>query len=214
MTALPAPALPPEGGDSQKRQQILNGARRCFLERGFDATSMNDIVASAGVSKATLYAYFPSKEKLFADMVFEDRRKFSESNFSLGDEARPLRDILTDLGHQLVVLPEHPDLLNYFRMTIAAAARFPEIGRAFYEGGPHYTIRRVARLFAARMESGELKKADPELTAMQFIELVHAGNMKPCFFGMPTVAQRLGRDAVVKAAVDLFLGGMAAQAIH
>jgi AcrR family transcriptional regulator len=52
--------------DSAKRQQILDGARRCFLAQGFDGSSMNDIVLAAGVSKGTVYAYFPSKEKRFS----------------------------------------------------------------------------------------------------------------------------------------------------
>ena len=64
--------------DSAKRQQILDGARRCFLALGFDAASMNDIVKAAGVSKGTVYAYFPSKEKLFEAMVYVDRRRSAE----------------------------------------------------------------------------------------------------------------------------------------
>src|SRR5262245_57788790 len=51
--------------DSAKRRQILDGARRVFLEHGFDGASVNDIVRATGVSKGTIYAYFPSKERLF-----------------------------------------------------------------------------------------------------------------------------------------------------
>ena len=61
--------------DSQKRQQILDGARKVFLEHGFDGASMNDIVKAAGVSKGTIYAYFPSKEKLFEKLVSMDKRQ-------------------------------------------------------------------------------------------------------------------------------------------
>ena len=46
--------------ESAKRDQILNGARRCFLAQGFDGASMNDIVKAAGVSKGTVYAYCSS----------------------------------------------------------------------------------------------------------------------------------------------------------
>ncbi len=210
MTALPVPAPAADTSlEAQKRQQILDGARRCFLTNGFDGTSMNDIVAAAGVSKATLYAYFPSKEKLFAAMVFEDRRRYAENNISLGDETRPLREVLLDLAYQLVAIPRDPDMMRYFRMTLAAAGRFPEISRSFYEGGPHYTIRRLARHFEARMAKGEMRAGDPELTATQFIDLAHAGNMKPCIFGVETASDRLGREPVVTSAVDLFLRGIA-----
>src|SRR3974390_122989 len=51
--------------DNAKRQQIMEGARRIFLRDGFDGASIGDIVRAAGVSKGTLYAYFPGKEMLF-----------------------------------------------------------------------------------------------------------------------------------------------------
>src|SRR6186713_2194737 len=65
--------------DTAKRQQLMEGARRAFLEHGFDGASVGDIVRSAGISKGTLYAYYPSKEKLFEALVFEDRRKQAEA---------------------------------------------------------------------------------------------------------------------------------------
>ena len=85
-----AVSIPVSETDTAKRQQILDGARRCFLAQGFDGASMNDIVVAAGVSKGTVYAYFPSKEKLFAAMVFEDKRRHAERTVVLGrrDAAR------------------------------------------------------------------------------------------------------------------------------
>src|SRR5512134_1155074 len=68
--------------DNAKRQQVLDGARRVFLEQGFDGASINDIVKAAGVSKGTLYAYFPSKEKLFEVLVSLDKRQQVERSCS------------------------------------------------------------------------------------------------------------------------------------
>jgi len=61
----------PEGRSSEgpKRRQIIDGACRVFLERGFDAASMGEIAREAAVSKGTLYVYFKSKEELFAAIV-------------------------------------------------------------------------------------------------------------------------------------------------
>src|SRR5690349_16872873 len=55
---------PAAGQDPAKREQILEGARRVFIEMGFDAASMNDITRAAGVSKGTIYVYFANKEEL------------------------------------------------------------------------------------------------------------------------------------------------------
>src|SRR3954470_1251341 len=57
--------------DSSKRRQILDGARKVFMDLGFDAASMNEIARSAGVSKGTLYVYFADKNRLF-EAILED----------------------------------------------------------------------------------------------------------------------------------------------
>src|SRR5436190_8515930 len=123
--------------DSQKRQQILDGARKVFLEHGFDGASMNDIVKAAGVSKGTIYAYFPSKEKLFEAMVFEDKRRAVERSFGrfIGD-TRPAPEVLHDVARTMVGMLCTQPSLAYSRLVMAAAAKFPEIGRASYEAGP------------------------------------------------------------------------------
>ena len=57
------------GMDPAKRDQILDGATKVFLESGFDAASMNDICRVAGVSKGTIYVYFANKEDLFEALI-------------------------------------------------------------------------------------------------------------------------------------------------
>jgi AcrR family transcriptional regulator len=197
--------------DTAKRQQILEGARRCFLAQGFDGSSMNDIVMAAGVSKGTVYAYFPSKEKLFAAMVFEDKRRHAERAVVLGDETRPVAEVLHEVALRLVSQFKTPDSLAYFRMVIAASAKFPEIGRSFYEAGPAYAIEKITAYLEARMNDGTLKRRNPRLTAMQFIDLVQSGVTKPCLFGIESMADKLGYEAMVDSAVTLFLDGMRAE---
>lgn len=197
--------------DTAKRQQILDGARRCFLAQGFDGASMNDIVNEAGVSKGTVYAYFPSKEKLFAAMVFEDKRRHAERAVVLGDETRPVAEVLHEVALRLVSQFKTPEALAYFRMVIAASAKFPEIGRSFYEAGPAYAIEKITAYLEARMNDGTLKRRNPRLTAMQFIDLVQSGVTKPCLFGIESMADKLGYEAMVDSAVTLFLDGMRAE---
>jgi AcrR family transcriptional regulator len=52
-----------------KRQAILTAAAEVFREVGFERASMSEIRARIGGSKATLYNYFPSKEKLFCRLI-------------------------------------------------------------------------------------------------------------------------------------------------
>ncbi len=194
--------------DSAKRTQILDGARKCFLANGFDGASMNDIVAAAGVSKGTVYSYFASKETLFAAMVFQDKRHQAERRFTLGDETRPIADVLFDLGMKLSELAQDETSIPYVRLVIAAAERFPEIGRSFYEAGPEFVIHKLATYLDTQMKAGILYKRDTLLAATQFIDLIHSGILKPRLFGATSAAQRLGVETVVKCSVDLFLNGM------
>jgi len=52
--------------------EILSAALDCFAERGFAATRLEDIAARAGVTKGTLYLYFPNKEELFKALVRQE----------------------------------------------------------------------------------------------------------------------------------------------
>lgn len=194
--------------DTAKRQQILDGARQCFVEQGFDGASMNDIVKAAGVSKGTVYAYFPSKEKLFEALVFQDRRRQAEQTIYIGDENRPIEEVLTDLGLRMSRLITSDETIAYTRMIMSVAAKFPDVGSAFYEAGPAYSISKIAPYLKKKMDDGTLEQADPEHAAMQFGELVHCGMLKPKLFASPKFKSKLSLEEAVDAGVKLFLRGL------
>ncbi len=56
---------------STKRNQIIKTARQLFSEHGFCATGVDAIIAEAGVSKRTMYKYFPTKDQLIDEVVQE-----------------------------------------------------------------------------------------------------------------------------------------------
>ncbi|QPC30431.1 TetR/AcrR family transcriptional regulator [Caldimonas thermodepolymerans] len=74
LSTSPAPA-PAEPGPSRRRrkearpQELLDAALDLFVEKGFAATKMDDVAARAGVSKGTVYLYFPSKEELLKAVI-------------------------------------------------------------------------------------------------------------------------------------------------
>jgi len=195
--------------DSAKRQQILAGARQVFLEHGFDAASMNDIVRAAGVSKGTVYAYFPSKEKLFEAMVYQDRRRQAEQSVIILDDGRPVEQVLNELGLRMVHLMSSEESIAQVRIVIAAANKFPEIGRSFYEAGPAFAIGRIAAYFRKCMDEGKLRRADPELAAFQFIDVISGAVHKPCMFSAQDLVATRTPEQVVTAGVSLFMHGLA-----
>ncbi len=194
--------------DSAKRQQILDGAKRCFLRQGFDGASMNDIVKAAGVSKGTVYAYFPSKEKLFEALIFRDRRHQAEQTVVIERPERPIAEVLYDLAIRFGTLLNAEETMAYVRLVVAVAEKFPEIGQAFYEAGPAYGNAKIAAYLQSKMDDGTLRQADATLAATQFVELVMCGMVKPKLFGAEKIAPKYKLETVVNSGVALFLNGM------
>ena len=145
---------------SAKRRQIVEGARQVFLSAGFDGASMNDIARAAGVSKGTLYAYFNSKDELFEAII---RGEFAQAAERLCTFRREgdAREMLRDFGVRLISRMSEPGTRSLARVVIAAAEKFPHIGRAFYEAGPLYGATRLAAELEHLQKSGALKVPDP-----------------------------------------------------
>src|SRR3954447_22486543 len=79
--------------DSSKRRQIVDGARKVFMNLGFDGASMGEVARSAGVSKGTLYVYFADKNRLFEAIVEEESLEQGKVVFNFD----PKRDVATTL---------------------------------------------------------------------------------------------------------------------
>ena len=197
--------------DTAKRQQILDGARRCFLAQGFDGASMNDIVKAASVSKGTVYAYFPSKEKLFEALVYHDRREQAEQSVHDLDEARPMAEVLTELGLRMVERMTSEDSIAQVRMVAATSAKFPEIGQAFFQAGPAFAIARIKTYFETKMAQGQMRQVDAEMAAVQFIDVISGCLHKPRLFNAQELFTKRTPEQVVAAGVDLLLNGLAAE---
>jgi AcrR family transcriptional regulator len=161
--------------DTAKRQQIMEGARRIFLHDGFDGASVGDIVRAAGVSKGTLYAYFPSKEKLFEALIIEDRRRQAEVLFTLDESDRDVVRVLRMLGKTFLGMLLSLDNLDFLRIVVGASTKFPQLGKAFFEAGPCRGTSRLADYLRRRTEEGVLDVGDAELAARQFLDLCKTG---------------------------------------
>jgi AcrR family transcriptional regulator len=187
-----------------KRRQIMDGAREVFLSAGFDGASMNDVARAAGVSKGTLYAYFNSKDELFEAII---RGEFAQTAERLCTFIREgdAREMLNDFGVRLISRMAEPGTRSLARVVIAAAEKFPSIGRAFYEAGPLYGANRLAAELENLEKSGALKVPDPERAAWQFVDLCQSYVYKRLLFGVVDSISREDIEASVEAGVDVFL---------
>lgn len=166
----------------QKRQHIVDTAYRLFQSKGFANTSMSEITAEVGGSKATIYSYFPSKEELFVECMTSFSDGYVDRIFSgLQDSKGELRTVLLEtIQHALRVLCS-PEMLASKRLLIAEAER-SGIGKLFYRKMDGY-MGELAAILRRAMDEGQLRQADPLLAARQLRALLEADIIERCLMG-------------------------------
>ncbi len=192
--------------DSSKRRQILEGARKVFMDLGFDGASMGEIARAAGVSKGTLYVYFADKSRLFEAIVEEETLEQGKVTFNL-DPERDVTTTLTEFGQAYIALICRPGGGSGIRTVMAIAERMPEVGRRYYEHVLEQSINRLATYLDARVKLKELAIGDCHLAASQFMLMCQASLFLPFIFQAAPApsAERIAQ--VVGSATRMFLAG-------
>jgi AcrR family transcriptional regulator len=196
--------------DSSKRRQILDGARKVFMDLGFDGASMGEIARAAGVSKGTLYVYFADKSRLFEAIVEEETLEQGKVTFNF-DPERDVVTTLTEFGQAYIAIICRPGGGSAIRTVMAIAERMPEVGRRYYEHVLEQTISRLATYLDARVKLKELAIDDCQLAASQFLLMCQASLFLPFIFQAAPApsAERIAQ--VIDSATRMFLAGYRAK---
>jgi AcrR family transcriptional regulator len=197
--------------DSSKRRQILDGARKVFLDLGFDGASMGEIARAAGVSKGTLYVYFADKSRLFEAIVEQEALEQGEIKFNF-DPARDVTTTLREFGKAYIALICRPGGGSAIRTVMAIAERMPEVGRRYYECVLEKTINRLATYLDAHVKAGELTIDDCQLAASQFMLMCQASLFLPFIFQAAPPPSQERITTVIESAVRMFLAAYRATA--
>ena len=200
--------MPDGSGDikrGRKFDQVIEGARDVFMAEGFEGASVDDIARAAGVSKATLYNYFPDKRLLFMEVAKLECRKLADSAIEKIDLSRPVRDVLRDGARQMVDFFTSEFGQRVFRICVAEGERFPNLGREFFECGPALVREQLKTFFRVAQERGELKIDDMDLAADQFHELCKADLFMKIVMNLQTTFSDAEKDRVIDGAVEMFL---------
>lgn len=204
MPSPSAPASPPARLTERKRQAILEAAIAEFRSQGFDATSMDRVAASAGVSKRTVYNHFPSKDALFAEIL---RGLWQRSADMLSVPYRPdqpLREQLLQLLQQKLRLLDDPAFIDLSRVAIAHGVHSPERARDLIAqlGSKEEGATRWIR---AALDDGRLQPLDPQFASQQLEALVKGFAFWPQIaMGQPALSAEQ-QAQVAASAVDMFL---------
>jgi TetR/AcrR family transcriptional repressor of mexJK operon len=191
--------------DSPKRHAILAAASELFMAQGYGAASMDAVARAAGVSKATLYAHFASKDRLFATIINDACHENMTLAELLPEDATDLGVALTALGQRMLRFLLEDRALAMHRVVIAESVRFPELGRAFYDNGPAVFRRVVGDWLQAQAVAGRLALTDAGMAADQFLGMLRTGVFLRASLGLRPPPSEAEINATVAAAVATFL---------
>ena len=163
--------------------EILAAALRVFAETGYSRARLEDVAREAGVSKATLYLYFDSKQAIFEALVRSAvvpnvERLEALVTGAQGSSADLLHTLVQAIGRVVI----ESELSAFPKLIIAEAANFPDLAQ-FYRA---QVIERVfgvlASIVARGVASGEFRPIDPALAARLVIApLLFSTLWKTCF---------------------------------
>jgi len=162
--------------DPERVKRVLDAASGHFIERGFARASVEAIAKLSGVSKVTIYSYFPTKEALFEAAVGSRTDVVLASLPPGALDSRNPEAALTMFGTSFLKLMRSDDVLGSFRTMFAAAGEHVDACEAFYREGPAKLIRQVADYLRSANAAGSLFISSPEEAADQFLSLFLGGS--------------------------------------
>ena len=189
----------------RKFDQVLEGARTIFLRDGFGGASVDDIAREAGVSKATLYAYFPDKQLLFLEVARMECRRQVEDAEAMMEGDVPVQAMLTVAAERIAALVMSDSGRRMFRIVIAEGERFPSLARDFFQFGPGLIHDRLVHHMRCYVEAGQLVIPDLDLAAAQFAQLCKALIHEKLMFGLVRGVTEAEVRRTVQGAVDMFV---------
>jgi AcrR family transcriptional regulator len=189
----------------RKFDQVLDGARAVFLREGYEGASVDQIARDAGVSKATLYSYFPDKQHLFLAVLEAECAQQSEIELMLDGGETDVEETLRIICKTLITFILSRFGQDMFRVCVAEAQRFPELGRTFYDSGPKRWGRKIALYLDSAPARAALDIEDTLLAADQLAQLCRADLMLKVLFGIETDPSEHEIDRVAEEAVKTFL---------
>ncbi|WP_119154787.1 TetR/AcrR family transcriptional regulator [Caldimonas tepidiphila] len=209
--------LPPQDPPAPRRrrkearpQELLDAALDLFVEKGFAATRAEEVAARAGVSKGTLYLYYPSKEELLKAVVRQNVASKIAEGMALvdcfeGSASELLALVLRGWWERI----GETKASGILKLMMAEVGNFPDLAQFYLREviePSHALLQRVLRM---GVERGEFRATDPEYTVhalvapMLFVSM-QMHSIGPC---MGTERQ-IDPCRFVEVQIDLMLRGL------
>jgi len=171
----PADAGPRQRRKEARPQELLDAALELFVEKGFAATRAEEVAQRAGVSKGTLYLYYPSKEELFKAVVRHNLGSLIAEGLEAvaqaqGSSSELLAHLMDTWWHRIGDTPA----AGIHKIVLAEVRNFPELAQFYADE----VIAPADRLFSSAVQRG-IERG--EFRPMPLHEAAHA-LMAPMIF--------------------------------
>ncbi len=159
--------LDPRISNSPTALRILDVAAQLFMQRGYRAVSINDILQATGITKPTLYYYFKDKEELFVQMGLRVLVAMSQPLADLATADRPINERLCAMASVLVTGYEGDmRMMRHEMMEHLNESARSRLSAAFY----HHLFMPLMHVMRDAVAHG-LIRVSPEMATMLFLNL-------------------------------------------
>jgi AcrR family transcriptional regulator len=203
---LVKPRRAPRSDGIRSDAAIVEAAARLFLERGFDAVSMDDIARAAGLTRQTVYNRFDDKEGVFAATM--ERHWANWGRGPRVAEVSPDAPVETQLRAVALSIVAFTDerQLAFQKMIIAEARRDPKLGEAAFKAGKGAYMSLFVAHLARLHGEGRLRCPRSDIAAGQFVGLVQEFCVWPRVMGLTdSLALTPPTDTVIDEAIATFM---------
>ena len=194
-----------------KEQAILDAASELFLQRGFNAVSIGEIMKRAGCSRETVYRYFSGKEDIFANIISHQMDSYLDTMRSVITtvDAEDLRDGLIDWSLSLLKSVTDDKYIQFRRLIISEMNARPEHGRLYYDLTYSKGANAVAEFFKLFQKKRKLKAVNADRLASHFVGMLLYHVMHTRVLGIRKKPSQAQMKKLAIEVVDDFLLGYA-----
>jgi len=183
---------------------MLDAAYSLFVEKGYAAVTVDEIIKISGGSKTTLYKLFGSKEGILKAVTETLAKKMLTEIELASVSAGTPREDLRRIGLSLSKLVLSSEAINQYRLAVANAMTFPDMAMLWYESGPRTTFEGVAEYLKKETTAGRLKVRNPMRAALFFLGMMFFKDNITMSVGAEAPPES-EMDAIVTEAVEVFL---------
>jgi len=192
----------------ERPAEIVAAALESFAERGFAATRLDDIAARAGVTRGTLYLYFPSKEELFKAVVRQSIVPILARGEAMVAQSRePAAELLSKLVLMIPAAVAGKPVSAIPKLVISEARNFPDLAEFYLEEVVRRGRRLLKSIIQRGIDGGEFRPVDMDhvfycVVAPILLSMLWKHSLEP-FDGA-----KLDPQALCRLHLDLLLRGL------